>query len=85
MQPLLKRFVHKEALAVCAHLGEYFETLSEISYRGRVMSFEPVEANHAVLARKANGEKRWRFRKLALGSEPGIKEINIYQGRVFRR
>jgi len=115
MHPLLKRFVHKTALAVgahvgrfpspdslqghllsffrlnrinCvidvgAHLGEYFETLSEIGYEGRVVSFEPVEANHAVLARKASGEKRWRVRKLALGSEPAIKEINIYQGSVF--
>jgi FkbM family methyltransferase len=68
---------------VGAHTGEYFETLSQIGYGGRVVSFEPVKANYAVLARKAGRDKRWLIRNLALGSDEGVKEINIYQGTVF--
>jgi FkbM family methyltransferase len=68
---------------VGAHTGEYFETLSEIGYRGRVVSFEPVKANYEALARKARREKRWLIRNVALGAEAGAKEMNVYQGTVF--
>src|SRR5579872_1372187 len=70
-------------LDVGAHMGEYFETLREIGYDGRVVSFEPAKANYVVLARKASRMKHWLVRNLALGADEGMKEMNIYQGTVF--
>ena len=68
---------------VGAHKGEFYEALREIGYRGRIVSFEPVEANYEGLRRKAQGKKNWHVQKIALGSEEGTKGINIYRGSVF--
>jgi FkbM family methyltransferase len=68
---------------VGGHHGEFALQLRELGYRGRIVSFEPTRATHAVLENKARGDLQWHVRRLALGAEDCEKELQLYQGTVF--
>lgn len=70
-------------LDVGAHDGEYAHELREIGYRGRIVSFEPVQSSYQGLVHKARRARNWVIHNLALGAEEGEKEINVYRGGVF--
>jgi FkbM family methyltransferase len=68
---------------VGAHRGEYGLQLRALGYRGRIVSFEPVAANYAVLAQCCARDSHWQAHQLALGAEEGSKEINVFDGSTF--
>jgi len=70
-------------LDVGAYRGDYGLQLRALGYQGRIVSFEPVSENYAVLAQHCARDGRWQARQVALGSEGGLKEINVLSGSTF--
>ncbi|OYU00140.1 MAG: hypothetical protein CFE40_02165 [Burkholderiales bacterium PBB1] len=67
-----------------ANLGQYGELLrSEIGFRGRIVSFEPLPGAHQELASKASEDSHWEAHQCALGSEDGELELNESVGSDF--
>jgi FkbM family methyltransferase len=70
-------------LDVGAHRGDYGLQLRALGYQGRIVSFEPVADNCAVLAEICAHDRHWQARQLALGSADGVQKINVYSGSTF--
>ena len=70
-------------LDVGAHHGEYGRALRALGYGGVIVSFEPVRATYARLARECGTDPRWRAHNLALGAENADRAINVFSGSVF--
>jgi FkbM family methyltransferase len=72
---LLTRLRIDCVLDVGAHDGIYGSLLRQLGYTGRIVSFEPVEANFERLRRRAGSD--WTVVRLALGSASGEKRITL--------
>jgi FkbM family methyltransferase len=57
--------------------GRYFRNLG---FRGKIVSFEPVERYYRRLVREAAGDSRWLCEKAALADADGEQEINVSGG-----
>ncbi len=65
-------------LDVGANQGQYGALLRELGYRGRIVSFEPLAAAHAVLDARAAGDPGWTVGpRTAIGAEDGSITINV--------
>jgi FkbM family methyltransferase len=64
-------------LDVGASTGNYGWTIRAGGYRGRICSFEPLEAPFARLEKMAASDPSWSCHRLALGAESGEAEINV--------
>jgi FkbM family methyltransferase len=63
---------------VGANVGNYVRELRSGGFAGRVVSFEPREAAHAVLVERADRDPAWVIAPaMALGSAAGEAEINV--------
>jgi FkbM family methyltransferase len=70
-------------LDVGANAGQYAAELRELGYRGRVVSFEPLRAAHAALARAAAGDPLWTVApRTALGVHAGEVEMRVSENLV---
>jgi FkbM family methyltransferase len=76
-QRLLRSRAVTLVLDVGANVGRYGESLRATGYRGRIVSFEPLSAPFAELAARSAQDPRWDARRLALGEEDGVAEINV--------
>ena len=63
---------------VGAHYGEYGQSLRELGYRGRIVSFEPIGASYERLRSAAASDPSWRQHHCALGAEESELEINVF-------
>src|SRR5437879_176927 len=70
-------------LDVGANVGQYASQLRSFGYSGWILSFEPVEANFALLQRAASRDPKWRAFPWALGTVDGPAEINVMDATVF--
>lgn len=68
---------------VGAHFGDYGAMLREIGYKHRIVSFEPVRETYDKLAAIAAEDPLWRVVRAALGSEDGVKTINVCDATNF--
>jgi len=68
---------------VGGYRGDYGLQLRALGYQGRIVSFEPVDENFAILAQHCARDRRWRAHQVALGAEDGFKEINVLSGSTF--
>ena len=64
-------------LDVGANTGEYALQLREIGYAGRIVSFEPLPEEFALLADRAGADAQWEVRDYALGREADQRPINV--------
>lgn len=64
-------------LDVGASRGEYGRELRQGGYAGRIVSFEPVEASYAALARTSAADPDWQCRHVALGQAAGAALVNV--------
>ena len=64
-------------LDVGAHWDDYGPFLRNSGYRGRVVSFEPVSSNFAILSERAAQDPLWKSYKLALGNEDTVRPIPV--------
>jgi len=68
---------------VGANIGQFGRRLRRLGYRGRIVSFEPVSANHVLLYEAAERFPTWTVQPIALGDAPGELTINVSKHRVF--
>jgi FkbM family methyltransferase len=64
-------------LDVGANTGQFGDSLRELGYAGRMVSFEPLSAAFAKLEKAAGSDEAWEARRCALGAAAGEVEINV--------
>lgn len=65
-------------LDVGANRGQYGLCLRQaLGYRGRIVSFEPLQQPFALLQQAAAGDAGWQVRQLALGSVEGPAAMHV--------
>ena len=80
---LFERYDVNCVLDVGANRGQYGHELRHAGYRGRLLSFEPVEHLCRELQEAAAGDATWSAHRVALGREAGVFDINVTRHDVF--
>jgi len=70
-------------LDVGANVGQFGTGLRDQGYRGRIISFEPVQSVFQALAATAQADGDWDAHNFALGVAPARATINIAELPVF--
>jgi FkbM family methyltransferase len=70
-------------LDVGANAGQYAQALRGAGYRGRIASFEPLLEGFAQLQAAMGSDPLWSGRRVALGAEPGIANLNVLESDVL--
>lgn len=68
---------------VGANRGQFARALRREGYRGRIVSFEPLEAPFAALSALASRDPLWTAVRTAVGAEPGEAGINVSLDTAF--
>jgi FkbM family methyltransferase len=69
---------------VGANDGAFVKWLREsVGFAGQVVSFEPIPAQVAVLAKKAADDPRWMICPFALGRSEGMNLFHVMESDVF--
>lgn len=79
---LLSRSVNL-VLDVGANRGQYAQEIRKQGYKGRIHSFEPVSEMFRKLADLASKDAAWEVSHTAIGSAPGVVDINVTQNSVY--
>lgn len=67
-----------------ANTGQFAESLYDFGYKGRVVSFEPVQQAYAELLQRKAPHALWEVaERCAIGGEDGEIEINVSNDTVF--
>ena len=75
---LLERAGVDAVLDVGANIGQFaMELRADLGWRGRIVSFEPLAAAHAMLAARAAEDGRWDAHPYALGDRDGSARIGV--------
>jgi FkbM family methyltransferase len=70
-------------LDVGANVGQFVDQLRGIGYTGRVVSFEPLAAAHALLRKRAEADANWTIAdRTAVGPTEGSVEIHVSNNSV---
>jgi FkbM family methyltransferase len=64
-------------LDVGAFQGTTGRLLRDLGYRGRIVSFEPAQANFDHLVRESRDDSEWEVHRVGLGSESGTRELRL--------
>jgi len=77
--------VHRIELVIDAgaNVGQFGEALRLTGYRGRILSFEPVDEAWSVLSAKAMSDNNWDVFQIALGDVEGTAELAVMRNNVF--
>ena len=63
-----------------ANIGQYAQRIRQAGFGGRIVSFEPLEANHQTLTGLAVHDPRWDIApRMAVGAEDTTVDINVSQ------
>lgn len=80
---LLKRHEVNLVIDVGANVGQYASELRNFGYTGRIVSFEPLVAAHALLQRNAARDDAWIVApRCAIGARSGEVTINVSENSV---
>lgn len=60
-----------------ANVGQYAQALRAGGYTDRILSIEPLSTAFEELDRRTQADRNWSAVNVAVGSEPGMTEINI--------
>lgn len=68
---------------VGANIGQFAQGMRKRGYRGRIVSFEPLQACHAALERAAHGDAGWIVGpRMALGAAAAEADILVAENMV---
>ncbi len=70
-------------LDVGASDGSFAKEVRELGYRGRIISFEPLDKWHEKLCSAAHYDPLWHVRKTALGDHSGSINLNVSDNLYF--
>jgi len=70
-------------LDVGANVGQTGETLRDMHFKGRIISFEPLSDAFRILSERAKGDGNWSCHQWALGAEEGEAEIGVAEHSEF--
>ena len=68
---------------VGANIGQFGMMLRSLGYKGRIVSFEPVEATFQSLKKTASHDDLWDVYNFGLGHHKHKAEINVFEKTVF--
>lgn len=74
---LLQKFGINVVIDAGAHCGGYATMLRRSGYKGRIISFEPLNAPRAELRRRASSDPSWTVLPFALGDRSGSTLMNV--------
>lgn len=74
---LLRKFDISVVLDVGAHCGGYATMLRHGGYRGRIVSFEPLDGPGTELRRRASSDPSWTVLPFALGDRSGTTVMHV--------
>jgi FkbM family methyltransferase len=78
----LTRYEVNCVVDVGANRGQYARMLRQAGYTGRIVSFEPIPPEFALLEEAAADDPNWEVRPLALGSSEGTLEMHVTPGTL---
>jgi FkbM family methyltransferase len=64
-------------LDIGANVGQFGQMVRTAGFAGRIVSVEPLDSAHAVLARRSSRDAQWSTVHAAVGAEPGATTINV--------
>ena len=64
-------------LDVGANVGQFVEEIKKLGYKGRIVSFEPLNAAFQELVKRASNDPNWETVNIALGNEDSKSKINV--------
>ncbi|HEY4126670.1 MAG TPA: FkbM family methyltransferase [Gammaproteobacteria bacterium] len=70
-------------LDVGANQGQYGRVLRRSGYKGRIVSFEPVQETFHILKIRANKDRDWKVNHFALGSKAGESTIHVTRATIL--
>lgn len=69
---------------VGAHWGEFAKSMRrDVGYEGPIVSYEPSSQSFARLAATMAGDPKWSGHRIALGSEAGVLDLNVFASTDF--
>ncbi len=68
---------------VGANVGQFGESLRAGGYRGRIVSFEPIESAFQTLSIKAAADGNWEVHHCGLGAASGAAVLHVSKLSVF--
>jgi FkbM family methyltransferase len=68
---------------VGANVGQFGQSLREGGYRGRIVSFEPIQSAFQSLAGKVAGDGNWEVHHCGLGAVSGSANLHVSELSVF--
>lgn len=66
-------------LDVGANQGQFATELRRLGYRGRIVSFEPVAHEFAVMRERFARDQQWQGFQYALGRENKVMQMNVFR------
>lgn len=76
---LLERYHIGVIFDVGANVGQYARELRQAGYRGRIVSFEPLEEAFSRLDRERQQDEAWEAYRIAVGDTAGTVVLNVAQ------
>jgi FkbM family methyltransferase len=64
-------------LDVGANKGQYVETMRDLGYKGKIVSYEPLTSAFQSLERNSKNDKLWQIHNIGIGSQNEKVKINI--------
>ncbi|MCG8331322.1 MAG: FkbM family methyltransferase [Chitinophagales bacterium] len=81
---LFKMMGITHVIDIGANTGQFAESLYDFGYKGKVISFEPVNNAYQELLKRSKTYPNWQVaERCAIGSEDGEIEINVSDDTVF--
>lgn len=79
---LLEHFAIQQLVDVGANQGQFAKRMRGLGFRGEIISFEPGAEAFALLARRVRSDAAWTAHKLAVGSVPGVRTLQVSENSV---
>jgi FkbM family methyltransferase len=70
-------------LDVGANIGQFAQSMRQIGYKGRIISFEPVGVLFERLKAASRNDRLWTVMNFALGLQPEIKTLHVMANSEF--